>query len=295
MRACIKSWCSESILVYCGGIENLPKAVPSQPIRSEWPRILEKQFSIFESSGSITQIACRSGFGGSNARVMVGACATQEERYNRVGEIIMAYRDDSVDAGWYGALVLDGHKKSRGSSVVMRQTVTSVVYDPLTDLFVSGGYDGDVVAWSASKAVALDTIGSHPKPINSITCHSKRNLLAYGCQSGSVFCFNAFSELGSRHARSFPLFSKPKGKDSFSNTVDSVAIPSTGLRENTCYAGIGFLQSCAAGVVESWDLETGVCSGASESLPSGLTCMSLSSCGTVLLLMFLYFCSCVFR
>jgi len=255
--------------------------LPAQKVRSDWSRILEKQFSIFESSGSITQIACRNGFGGINARTMIGACATQEERYNRVGEIVMAYREDSSN---YGALILDGHKKAKASangSIEMRQSVTSVVYDPLTDLFFSGGYDGDVVAWSAAKAIALDTIGSHPRPINSIACHSKQNLIAYGCQSGSVFYFNSFSELGSRRARSVSLFSKPKGKDSFSNTVDSVAIPTTGLRENTCYAGIGFLQSCGAGVIEGWDLEAGVFSSSSEKLPSGLTCMSLSACGII--------------
>ena len=219
---------------------------------------------------------------------MVGACATQEERYNRVGEIIMAYKEKPTNGNEpsnYEVLILDGHKKAKSTpngQVVMRQTVTCVVYDPLTDLFFSGGYDGDIVAWNAATAVSVDNVGSHPKPINSIACHSSRNLVAYGCQSGGLYYFDSFSELGSSKARPSALFTKPKAKDSFSNTIDHVAIPAAGSHVNTCYAGIGYLQSFGAGVIEAWDLGTGSISCASERLPNGVTCMNLSACGTML-------------
>lgn len=250
-------------------------------------KYVQKQFSIFESSGSITQIACRSGPGHQNARIMIGACATQEERYNRVGEVIMAYKEKRLGdvTSNYEVLIIDGHKKAKSTpngQVVMRQTVTCVVYDPLSDMFFSGGYDGDVVAWNAASAVSVDTVGSHPKPINSIACHSSRNLVAYGCQSGGLYYFDSFAELGSRKARPTALFTKPKAKDSFSNTIDHVAIPSTGAFSNTCYAGIGYLQSFGAGVVEAWDLSTGSFTCASEKLHNGITCMNLSSCGNML-------------
>lgn len=278
----------DSILVFTGeslGYRELKAPPTRKPDRSDWPKYLEKQFSIFESSGSITQIACRSGF--NNARIMISACATQEERYNRIGEIVMVYREpDEIEpkSNNYGVLILDGHKKTKSTpngSITMRQTVTTVVYDPLTDLFFSGGYDGDVVAWSASKAIAVDTVGSHPKPINSIASHASNNLLAYGCQNGSLFCAKTPTNLETEKFKSkpFALFSKPKSKDSFSNTVDHVLLPSVGGKMNSCYAGIGFLQSCGAGVVEEWDLEKGVFVATSERLPDGLTCMSLSPCG----------------
>ena len=274
--------------MFTGGVRSISPNLPTEESKqSDWMKFIQKQFSIFESSGSITQIACRSGPGHQNARIMVGACATQEERYNRVGEILMAYKEKPVvgETSNYEVLILDGHKKAKSTpngQVVMRQTVTCVVYDPLTDLFFSGGYDGDVVAWNATRAVSVDTIGSHPKPINSIACHSSKSLVAYGCQSGGLYYFNSFDELGSRNARPSALFTKPKAKDSFSNTIDHVAIPATGAFSNTCFAGIGFLQSLGSGVVEAWDLETGSFSCASEKLPNGVTCMSLSACGTML-------------
>lgn len=280
---------SDAILVFTGGVRSVSPTLPTDKIRqSNWMKFVQKQFSIFESSGSITQIACRSGSGHQNARVMVGACATQEERYNRVGEIIMAYKEKPTTAepsNNYEVLILDGHKKAKSTPngpVVMRQTVTCVVYDPLTDLFFTGGYDGDVVAWNAKTAVSVDTVGSHPKPINSIACHSNRNLVAYGCQSGGLYYFDSFSELGSRKSRPSALFTKPKAKDSFSNTIDHVAIPASGAYVNTCYAGIGYLQSLGAGVVEAWDFEIGTQSCASERLFNGVTCMNLSPCGTML-------------
>lgn len=214
---------------------------------------------------------------------MIGACATQEERYNRVGEMVMAYREKP--SPHYNALILDGHKRLKSTPngpVQMRQTVTCIVYDPLTDIFFSGGYDGDVVAWSASKIVALDNISSHPKPINSIACHASKSVIAYGCQSGGVYYCNSFTDLEKRRAKPITLFTKPKGKDSFSNTVDTVIIPPAGPKSDNCYAGIGFLQSVGAGVIEEWDLETGSFICTSERLPSGLTCMSVSSNGNLL-------------
>lgn len=278
-------------MVFTGeSLDHLRRPTTGAQIRSDWPKYLEKQFSIFESSGSITQIACRTGF--QNARVMIGACATQEERYNRVGEILMAYREpESADSiknnlnNNYDVLILDGHKKMKSTPngpIVMRQTVTCVVYDPLTDLFFSGGYDGDVVAWSASKAITIDTVGSHPKPINSIACHASKNLVAYGCQNGSLFFAKTFPESEKQKFKPTALFSKPKAKDFFSNTVDHVAMSSSGLKDNSCYAGIGFLQSSNAGVIEEWDLEKGSFVSASEQLINGLTCMSLSPCGITL-------------
>ena len=270
-------------------MRSVSPTLPTEETRlSNWMKFVQKQFSVFESSGSITQIACRNGSGHQNARVMVGACATQEERYNRVGEIIMAYKEKPTNGNEpsnYEVLILDGHKKAKSTpngQVVMRQTVTCVVYDPLTDLFFSGGYDGDIVAWNAATAVSVDNVGSHPKPINSIACHSSRNLVAYGCQSGGLYYFDSFSELGSSKARPSALFTKPKAKDSFSNTIDHVAIPAAGSHVNTCYAGIGYLQSFGAGVIEAWDLGTGSISCASERLPNGVTCMNLSACGTML-------------
>ena len=281
---------SEDILVFTG--ENLehtsgPTIVPL--LESDWTHQLQKQFSIFESSGSVTQIACRTGY--QNTRVMISACATQEERYNRVGEILMTYREpepyESVGSNTpfnsnYDVLILDGHKKLKSTPnghVIMRQTVTCVVYDPLTDLFFSGGYDGDVVAWNAAKAIAIDTVGSHPKPINSIACHATRNLVTYGCQNGSLFYAKSSTDMEKIKIKPSLLFSKPKAKETFSNTVDHVAIPSNGTKSNSCFAGIGFLQSSNAGIVEEWDLERGVFVSASERLIDGLTCMSLSSCG----------------
>jgi WD40 repeat protein len=277
-------------LVFTGGVRSVSPSFPTKETRqSNWIKFVQKQFSIFESSGSITQIACRNGGGHLNARVMIGACATQEERYNRVGEIIMAYKEKptgvTTESSNYEVLILDGHKKAKSTSngqVLMRQTVTCVVYDPLTDFFFSGGYDGDVVAWNATRAVSVDTVGSHPKPINSIACHSSRSLVAYGCQSGGLYYFDSFSELGSSKSRPSVLFTKPKAKDSFSNTIDHVAIPAIGANSNTCYAGIGYLQSLGAGVVEAWDLGTGSQSCSSDRLPNGVTCINLSPCGTML-------------
>lgn len=272
---------------------NSVASVPAEEARSQhWTKFVQKQFSIFESSGSITQIACRTGPGHSHARVMIGACATQEDRYNRPGEILMAYREHakydanprSVNDNNYGVLILDGHKKAKSTSngnIVMRQTVTCVVYDPLTDIFFSGGYDGQVVAWGASTAVAIDNIGSHPKPINSIACHATSKLIAYGCQSGGLYYFNSFEQLGSSKALPLQLFCKPKPKDACSNTVDHVAIPAIGAKSNICYAGIGYLQSAGAGVIEGWDLGTGSFVSASDRLLNGLTCMSISPCGKI--------------
>ena len=105
-----------------------------------------------------------------------GLCKMDDERYNRIGELIMAYREPTVtDHNNFDVLILDGHKKLRNTATgpaMLRQSVPCVAYDPLTDIFASGGYDGDVVAWKASTAVALETIGSHPKPINTMAFHS---------------------------------------------------------------------------------------------------------------------------
>lgn len=278
---------SDSILIFTGKSE----IEGSSPISilcedsyndSDWSRRIQKQFSIFESSGSITQIACRTGFEGRNARVMIGACATQEERYNRIGEILMAHKE--YDSANYGVLIMDGHKKAKSTlngPIQMRQTVTCVVYDPLTDFFFSGGYDGDVVAWSASKAITLDSISSHPKPINSIACHATKNVIAYGCQSGGVYYCNSYMELEKKRAKPSTLFIKPKSKDLLSNTVDTVIIPPAGLKIDSCYAGIGFLQNAGAGVIEEWDLQRGTFISTSERLPSGLTCMNVSANGKI--------------
>ena len=248
----------------------------------EWATTIQKQFSIFESSGSIEQIAIRTGK--KNARVMIGACAKMDdERYNRIGELIMAYREPIVtDHNNFDVLILDGHKKLRNTPTgpaMLRQSVPCVAYDPLTDIFASGGYDGDVVAWKASTAVALGTIGSHPKPINTMAFHSTTPLLAYGCQNGGLYYFNAFSELGERGSRARPVtvFTLPKARDG--NTVDVVAIPSTGPKSNSVYAGIGYLQSSASGIIEGWDLATGSLNGTSEKLYDGFSCMNISPCG----------------
>lgn len=254
-------------------------------------------FSIFESSGSIVQIACRTG--NQNPRIMVGACAaTDDERYNRIGELILAYRKPkATGSDNFDVLILDGHKKLKNTPngvATIRHTVSCVVYDPLMDVFVTGGYDGDVVAWSASTATALDTIGSHPKPINSIACHASTPSIAYGCQNGGLYYFNAIAELGSKGSKARPvtIFTKPKPKDSFSNTVDSVAIPSMGMRVNSCYAGIGYLQSSGSGVIEEWDLQTGSFICTSEKLHDGFSCMSVSPSGKVfsgLIQFFIYY------
>lgn len=256
-----------------------------KPIRSEdWAKSLKKHFSIFESSGSIVQIACRAG--NHTPRIMVGACAaTDDERYNRIGELILAYRKPKTSGSDnFDVLILDGHKKVKyttNGSATIRQTVSSVVYDPLMDVFITGGYDGDVVAWSASTATALDTVGSHPKPINSIACHPSYPAIAYGCQNGGLYYFNAFDKLGEKGSKARPvtIFTKPKPNDSFSNTVDSVAIPSIGKRSNSCYAGIGYLQSSGSGVIEEWDLQTGSFICTSEKLQDGFSCMSMSPSG----------------
>ena len=248
----------------------------------EWATTIQKQFSIFESSGSIEQIAIRTGK--KNARVMIGACAKMDdERYNLIGELIMAYREPTVtDHNNFDVLILDGHKKLRNTATgpaMLRQSVPCVAYDPLTDIFASGGYDGDVVAWKASNAVALETIGSHPKPINTMAFHSTTPLLAYGCQNGGLYYFNSFSGLGERGSRARPVtvFTLPKARDG--NTVDVVAIPSTGPKSNSVYAGIGYLQSSASGIIEGWDLTTGTLNGTSEKLYDGFSCMNISPCG----------------
>lgn len=242
---------------------------------------MKKQFSICDSSGSITSIVCRTGLAGKNSRIMISACATQDERYNRVGELIISYKENSSSA--YEAVILDGHKKAKTcarGSVLMRQTVSCAIYDPLLDLFFSGGYDGEVVAWSADKCNLLDSIGGHSKPINSIACHPSSPLIAYGSQNGSVYTFNSFSKLGSAKALPSLLFSKPKARESFFNSVDHVLIPQTGMRTDNCFAGIGYSQAISAGIIEEWDLVKGSIVAASEQLPSGLTCMNISNCGT---------------
>lgn len=217
---------------------------------------------------------------------MVGACAaTDDERYNRIGELILAYRKPkTTESDNFDVLILDGHKKflyTPNGSATIRHTVSCVVYDPLMDIFVTGGYDGNVVAWSASTATALGTIGSHPKPINSIACHASTSSIAYGCQNGGLFYFNSMDQLGERSSKARPntIFTKPKPKEPFSNTVDSVAIPSIGMRTNSCYAGIGFLQSSSSGVIEEWDLTTGSFICTSEKLHDGFSCMSVSALG----------------
>lgn len=285
-------FCSEPILVFnSSSLESeltFPAYFKTSCLRlhrpSDWCKSIQKQFSIFESSGSIVQIACRSGF--RSARVMVGACATtDDERYNRIGELILAYREPKKsNTNNYDVAILDGHKKVKNTpngSVNIRHTVSCVVYEPLSDIFISGGYDGDVVAWNASDALSIDTIGSHPKPINSISCHSSTPLIAYGCQNGGLYYFNSMSQLGERgnKARPVNIFTKPKVKDVFSNTVDCVAIPSTGSKANSCYAGIGYLYSSASGVVEEWDLQSGLMTSSSEKLNDGFACMSISACG----------------
>ena len=261
---------SESILVFaCGSLVNTttpPTSVNYGLLNSsrsyEWTNSIQKLFSIFESSGSIVQISCRTGH--QNARVMVGACATtDDERYNRIGELIMAYREPkTTESTNYDVLILDGHKKQKTTPngyATIRHTVSCVAYDPLMDIFVSGGYDGDVVAWNAATSVTLGTIGSHPKPIKSMAFHSSTPLITYGCQNGGLYYFNSIAELGERGSKARPvnIFTKPTAKEAFSNTVDSVAIPFTGAKANSCYAGIGYLQSSGSGVIEGWDLQKG--------------------------------------
>ena len=275
---------SGSLIHSCAPPTSSNSGVLSSSRSYDWTKSIEKQFSIFESSGSIVHIVCRAGH--QNERVMIGACATTgDERYNRIGELILAYRDPKFTGSTnFDVLVLDGHKKQKSTPnglVTVRHTVSCVVYDPLTDVFVSGGYDGDVVAWDASNANSLNTIGSHPKPIISMACHSSTPLIAYGCQNGGLFYFNSMTDLGERGSKARPvnIFTKPRAKDAFSNIVDSVAIPSAGLRANSCYAGIGYLQPSGAGVIEGWDLQTGKFTCTSEKLYDGFACMNISSCG----------------
>ena len=162
-----------------------------------------------------------------------------------------------------------------------RETVTCVVYDEATDIFITAGYDGRVLSWDAASTSLLAEIGAHGANINSVTTHRTDNIVAYGVNSGAVFISSKPTE-SKPDCRSECLFKKQTTANPDQNTVDWVTIPQYGDKTYMLYAGIGHLATAKGGVIESWDLNTGRMSSNSSAIGKGLSCMQVSPGGRLL-------------
>lgn len=262
-----------------------PRMRPHVDEVANWTRRVAQRFSIGDSSGSVTSIAVRTGHRHGQVRAMMGACTTLDAAYNRSGELMLVAKNGNEPA--FTARLIDGHKLDVRSGsgaaqrhIAMRQTVTSVLYDPVSDAFLSGGYDGRVRAWRADTGAPVGADGvvdACSKPIHSLCTHVSEPMVVLGTASGEVkICRGYASEAPEPAAR---LFALPEAPQWHQNTVDFVLFSLLDFSAGSLCTAIGQHSVSQTGVVEQWDIERRAAVSRFTELPGGVTWMSAAPCG----------------